>query len=76
MLLHFSAAHLTPFCLLPAAACLPPEEVLGINKAAISLLMAVSLWTIRSTGGDMEVRGLVQGARGPDRARGRQGGRG
>ena len=31
------------------------EEVLGFNKAAVALLMAVSLWIIRSTGGDTQV---------------------
>jgi hypothetical protein len=41
------------------------EEVLGLNKAAVALLMAVSLWIIRSTGGDTQVqRGWRKGAAG------------
>lgn len=31
------------------------EELVGLNKAGVALLMAVSLWTIRSTGGDTQV---------------------
>lgn len=27
------------------------EELVGLNKAGVALLMAVSLWTIRSTAG-------------------------
>lgn len=32
------------------------EEFLGMNKAAIALLMAVSLWTIRATGPAAQAR--------------------
>jgi len=31
------------------------EEVVGLNKAGVALVMAVSLWTIHSNGGGGQV---------------------
>ena len=31
------------------------EEVVGLNKAGVALVMAVSLWTIYSNGGGVQV---------------------
>eukprot|EP00878_Enallax_costatus_P023894 GHUV01025453.1.p1 GENE.GHUV01025453.1~~GHUV01025453.1.p1 ORF type:complete len:345 (+),score=82.83 GHUV01025453.1:289-1323(+) len=38
------------------------EELVGLNKAGVALLMAVSLWVIRSTGGDTQIDSEVSSA--------------
>lgn len=37
------------------------EEVVGLNKAAVALVLAVSLWTIHSNGAGQPVRAAVVG---------------